>query len=959
MGRGTVIAVCGLLAAVGASATAVRGQSAPGALIPVRPLVSVRVADPLPPLPDFDKTEKKAEPKADEKKAPKAGQSVSRQPTRTPGSPPRPELLPDGSGVVLPATNKQTIRFGPRYGKLNDYTVDKRPDGTQRLTYSGGLKVNVVTQANEPGQPPQEVEFAANNVVIWVRGLRNTADLVGGLDIDRTPKPNAKPGDTNEPAKDEKVTVELYLSGDVVIRTLGTLAVGPAGTPPAQQILRAEEIYYDVDKERAVALDADLETKFPTGLDSVHLRGREIDRLGKREWHAYDTTLFSSKRPADPALTITSREATLVERSGVVKKNIFGRPFRNLRTGEIDVSDERTLTGYKNRVRVRGVPLLFIPRYKTDLSDPTGPLVSFLFRQDIIFGSQFYSTFDVYKLLAIRPPPNRSWRLHADYLSLRGPAVGTNYQYRDILFGSAYPNSGQFNAYVIQDKGEDLLSAFRGVEPLSSSAKDRTRGRVHWNHNQALYEDGTDYARAVGQFAFLSDKNFYEQYYKQLFDSNPNEETFLQAYGAFGNFTWSGLAQANVNRPWVTETNWLPRGDAALTGQTWFNDLFVTSSRATAGYAQFKPASQAPLPLLPSEARAVDTGLFDVNHRVGVPLDAGPFRIEPYAVGNATLYSQNLNGDADARLYGGGGVSASIPFSRLYPDLNSELFNVRGIHHKVTAGANFFTGYASSDRRNFPLLNRLNDDNLDLTYRTWRPLSPFYISGPGGLALQNSPIFDPQTLAVRKLLDNRPETLDTLQVVQLDLKQRWQTKRGLPGADHTVDWMSLNLSASVFPNPTRDNFGSVLGFLEYDYVWNIGDRTALASSGWVDPNTNGAKYVNIGAFYSRPDGSNLYLGYRYTDPVNSRVLITTLGYQLSTKYSLSLTNAFDFGSNLAQSTQATFNRTGTDVTMSFGFSFSALVPGNNLGFQFLLVPNAVLAAGGQRSIGPLAVTGVR
>ena len=956
MGRGAVIAVSVLLTAWGGSASSVRAQADVVPRLPVSPLLPVLPPAPLPPIPDYDAdaTRTSLQP----------GTGRDAEPS-TPLPPPRPRaelLLPDGSGVVLPESAKQTIRFGPRYGKLNDYTVDKRPDGTQRLTYSGGLKVNVVTQPDRPGQPVEEIEFAADNVVIWVRGLKTTADILGGgLELDRTPKKEEKEkGEERKdlPAKDERLTVELYLSGNVVIRTLGSVSAGPA-TGPSQQILRAEEIYYDVDKNRAVALDADLETKFQTGLDSVHVRGREIWRLGPREWRAYESSVFTSKRPADPALTVTSREATLTQQE-VVKRNIFGRPYRDFRTGQTDVSEERTLTSYQNRVRVLGVPFLIIPRYKTDLSDPAGPLNAFLYRQDNVFGSQLYSTWDVYKLLAVRPPPDHQWRLSLDYLSLRGPAVGTEYVYRNAFFGPAYANSGQFNAYVLYDKGPDLLGGFRGTEPDSSLATFRTRGRVAWRHSQEVYEDGTTYARATGQFAFLSDKNFFEQYYKQAFDFEANQETFAQAYGAAGTVSWSVLGQANVNRPWVTETNWLPRGDAAVTGQTFF-DLFVYSARATGGYAQFKPASQEPISTLPSEARAVDTGLFNVNQRIGVPLDAGPFRVEPYATGDVAYYTQNLTGDSQARLYGGGGVRASIPFSRLYPDASSELFNVRGINHKVTAGANFFAGYASADRRNFPLLNRLNDDNLDQSFRTWRPLAQLYTPGAAGLALQNSPLFDPQTLATRRLVDNRPETLDTLQVLQFDLRQRWQTKRGLPGADHTVDWMSLDLSASVYPNPTRDNFGQVLGFLEYNYVWNVGDRTAISSSGWVDPTEHGPRYFNVGAWYNRPDGSNFYLGYRYTDPVNSRVLITSLGYQLSTKYSMSLTNVFDFGTNLAQSTQLTFNRTGTDVTMSFGFSFSALVPGNNVGFQFLIIPNAALAVNGGpgRAISPLAVTGGR
>ena len=46
--------------------------------------------------------------------------------------------------------------------------------------------------------------------------------------------------------------------------------------------------------------------------------------------------------------------------------------------------------------------------------------------------------------------------------------------------------------------------------------------------------------------------------------------------------------------------------------------------------------------------------------------------------------------------------------------------------------------------------------------------------------------------------------------MQLDINQRWQTKRGYPGMEHIIDWMTLDLKATVFPTPNRDNFGSTL-----------------------------------------------------------------------------------------------------------------------------------------------------
>ena len=94
------------------------------------------------------------------------------------------------------------------------------------------------------------------------------------------------------------------------------------------------------------------------------------------------------------------------------------------------------------------------------------------------------------------------------------------------------------------------------------------------------------------------------------------------------------------------------------------------------------------------------------------------------------------------------------------------------------------------------------------------------------MALQNSPLFDPQTYAIRGVVDNKYDTLDTIEVLQLAVRQRLQTKRGFPGAEHTVDWITFDTSVSVYPDAERDNFGESWGFLEYYFLWHVGDRTS-------------------------------------------------------------------------------------------------------------------------------------
>ena len=854
--------------------------------------------------------------------------------------------IPVGSRVTLPSAGQQIIRFGPRYGQLNAAKSEPVPNDddptkkdTQRVTYTGGLVINVEYM---DGTSPRKVELAADNVVMWVKNVKNELSLTDPLRVD-APKPAE--AEKKEEQEDKKVRVTMYLSGNVVIRTkVGDTPVGG----PTEQVFRAAEVFYDVDNSRAVAVRADLELKFERGFDSIHMRAAEINQLGRHDIRALDATVFSSKRPADPTLTFDSRYVTVTEEVKE-RRNIFGRVFRDARTGQPDISTERLMTTQDTTTRILGFPVGYARQATIDLDDPLGPLRALTFRSDRrVFGQfQVYSTFDVYDLLGVRGPKGNNWVVHADYLSLRGPGLGTDYSYRD-LFGPAYRNVGAITAYgLYDDKEVDVLGGFRGPQP----AHPDFRGRFQWAHNQDLFEVGTAFTRLQAQFAYLSDNNFYEQFYKLRFDQDPNPETFLYLYGGVSNFAYSGLVQVNVNRPWVTETQWLPRLDAALIGESFF-DTLVSTTRASAGYALFRPATQGAISDVPGEQRAVDTVRADVYERLSLPFDLGPFRLEPFGVGSATAYTEDARGESNGRLYGGGGLKASIPFSRLYPEVRSDLLNLRGIHHKVELRAEYFTAASNTPHTELPVLDRLNDDVSDLSYRSFRRFGGrFELNGgvfndvPRLNALATSPAFDPQRLANRRLVQSRPEALDDMQAVRTELHQRWQTKRGPSGNDHTVDVMALDVGATYFPNRVRDNFGHSFGLLDYNWVWNVGDRTAITSAGWFDTFDFGTRYFNIGVYYNRPDGSNFYLGYRHTDPIGSRVFVAVIGYQFSPKYSISLLNVLDVSNNFVQGTTVAFNRTGTDMTMSLGLSYNSFQ--NNFGIQFLIVPNAALYNRGQ------------
>jgi hypothetical protein len=370
------------------------------------------------------------------------------------------------------------------------------------------------------------------------------------------------------------------------------------------------------------------------------------------------------------------------------------------------------------------------------------------------------------------------------------------------------------------------------------------------------------------------------------------------------------------------------------------------------------------------------TGRCSWWQELALPVQAGAFKIVPYGKLVLAEYTQDLDGQATGRVWGGGGVRGSLPLTRLYPDVQSELFNVNGINHKIVISGNYFYAEANEPHTRFPQLDRLNDDVSDQNLRDIRPYQPLLNTG-NGYFLTTSPVFDPQVYALRRLIDNRLDTLDSIEVLQMDVRQRWQTKRGYPGMEHIVDYMILDTSASYFPNPSRDNFGKPWAFLEYQWLWNIGDRTALESTGWIDPyhnvpgdpgiHGNGPYVFTVGAYFNRPDRTNFYLGYRQLEPLLSRAVTGAMTYIFSPKYATTLSATYDMGAASYVSTALVFTRIGTDVQVSVGVSYNSLLVGaggarGSFGALFEIVPNLVPAnkrTGAMSSglLGPGGMTG--
>ena len=300
-----------------------------------RPLATDGLTDPAPSVP----------PRRAYQRPPTA--AADRDEFNQPGRDPRDFALPDGSIIPVPQTPGRFFRFAPRYGRLNNQSGEKLPDGTQRVVYTGGVIVYV---SPGPGQP--EIEFATDDAVVWIHG-GNVENPTAGFDA----------------GPETKREVEVYLSGNVVIRTIAPSANGP----PTMQTLRAEQVYYDVAKSRAIALVADLEISSPRVPDGIHLSGKEIRRLDAANWEALTASAFSTKLPADPGFRFDSSRVTLHERTTNLT-NIFGVPYKTFEGQPVE-GTERILTARNAVGRINGVvPVFYWPYLRTELNEPLGPL---------------------------------------------------------------------------------------------------------------------------------------------------------------------------------------------------------------------------------------------------------------------------------------------------------------------------------------------------------------------------------------------------------------------------------------------------------------------------------------------------------------------------------------------------------------------------------------------------------
>ena len=771
--------------------------------------------------------------------------------------------LPPGTPAVAPGTRR--IRVFPRGDVPMHGQWQQDPQTNQAVAVIDQGVTMVIEgmtarKGNIPGLGggPLTLDLSTDRLVIWTVASQQP-DLGAPL------------------AQDENQPLEIYMEGNVVFRE-------------GDHIIYADRMYYDVRHHLGTVLGADMLTPAPGYEGKVRLHAEVLQQLDENRYRGQDAFVTSS-RMGIPSYRLQMGEVSFDNRE-TPRVDWLGNPVMDLKTGQPAVNHQELVAAQNNLLYLEEVPIFYWPTFATDLNDPSLFIRRVQFSLNGVFGTAFYTDWAAYQLLGIKNRPvGTDWTVSFNYLSARGFSEGTEFLYdRSDFFGIPGQTSGKFNFWGISDRGTDNLGWGRpDVEPEPDV---NYRYRLLDQHRQDL-GGGFTFTAELGK---ISDRNFLQEYFRQEWDELKDPTTDVALKFRREDFSMSLMAEARVD-DFVTDTQWLPRFDHYLLGESFGNSPLTWFEHTSLAFAQFKVATlpsaaagDEAVSHLPWEPRDFSGGRFISRNEIDLPVELGPVKIVPYLLGELGYWGEDINGQPLTRAYYQAGIRATLPMWAVDSDVQSALWNVHGLAHKVEFQAEYLHAQANQNMTDLPLYDPLDDRDIEDFRRRFTVNTFDFPALPPPLTQGPPTKFDERYYALRTDMEGwvtapSMEIADNLDEVRLGLHQRWQTKRGPSDNPHIIDWIEFDTDITLFPDANRDNFGTVAGLADYNFIWHVGDRLTLLSDGIFDFFGQGQKIVTMGMFLTRPPRGALYAGIRVLDgPINDDVLVMSYSYWMSPKW---------------------------------------------------------------------------
>jgi hypothetical protein len=684
----------------------------------------------------------------------------------------------------------------------------------------------------------------------------------------------------------------IYLEGGVV-------------ATDGQYTIRGPRFYYDLRTDRGVALDAVFWTYDEQRGLPLYLRADVIRQESESQWSAGGARL-SNTSFFEPHYTLGARTVTL------------------RRVEHPDKPDDFRVDARGVQYRIGKVPVVQFPRFQGQVTGRRVPQFSVSGRNGdpIVF-----TRWDIATLLGLDPVDGLDADLLLDGYVDRGVAIGA-----DIAWQGQNSDASLFGTYI-NDDGTDQLSSGAEIE-----RDNEDRGVILGEARQRLNDRWTLFAEG----AYISDAAFLDAFFGDLTERRrefTNSAYLRRLEGqSLLSFEVRGPSNDFVANEYLLQSRGyqvsrLPEAAFNLVGADIAGGLltYTTETRLGGVSLNFSEAraeeigldtierAEAGLGLLPGESpadRLAAQGLnedsafrADTRHEISMPLSAGPVRIEPFAIGRATAYDTDFSelrtdgNDDTARLWGAGGVRIGTTLQRVNNSVSNRLLDLDRMRHIIEPSVTVMGAATTLDLGETPVYDERIENNLNGT------------------------------------------------VVRTGLKSTWQTKRGAGAAERSVDWLTLdaNYVWSSDETPQRSPIGrwyesrpelSTGGeFGTLDGAMRLTDAVSLTGDWVFDFEDDSTDTFAAGILTDHGDAFATYIEYREVDAIDASFIHAGAAYELTKRYSLAASAAWDLDEDEFQTIRASLLRRFNQMTAEIGVDYDEIR--DDTSFSFTLRPVGV------------------
>lgn len=717
----------------------------------------------------------------------------------------------------------------------------------------------------------------------------------------------------------------IYLEGDVV-------------ATDGRYSIRGPKVYYDMQTQQAVMVDAVFWTYDEQRGLPLYVRAREIRQLAANQWQASGARLATTSF-FDPVFSLGASSVTITRRidpnagagrgtrtasAGAARRAAATGGVEDLRGdtsiaggvatgasvenegGSIAVSGvrgsggvgatgtddaESTYLDARNiTLRAGGVPFFWVPRARGAVDNI--PLKDLRLENSSGSGTAFKTGWDPFSVLGARSPRGLDSTVLADWYFDRGPAVGFKGDYR-APDGNSQAN---FFAYTVPDDyGRDVLSSgakrgidneFRGIALGDYSVK--------LDDKWALQLEGS----------IISDENFVDAFFRPLaysgreitnsaYIKRQTDHTLFTvlAKGEFIDFTPNQylLESQGFNVDKLPEAGYYRLADDLLDQSA--PGALVWSQEYRVGRMNFHF----------TEPTADELG-FDTPKRAQAAFGFSDPNMSPADALRAQGYTEDAVTRADTRQELTGDFQYSVfkisPFLTGRFTAYDDTFESFRSKDSPNADEQYRYWYSAGVRTSTQIvrINDAVDSQLFDLHRTRHIIEPSMTLWYAGSNLSQHDLPE---------YDDYVESIATGSVGNFNIAQTWQTKRGGPGRWRDVDVLKINTGITGSTDDAdrespidrffayRPEYSQLGNFLNADVAWQVTDVLALTLDEIYDLDIHQSSRTGTGAVIQHSPDFSSYAELRYINALDATFVNFGCDYRLTRRYLLGFNTTYD------------------------------------------------------------------